>query len=122
MNEQAKSGHIVPKLNKSLILIGKICDANYTAVFTNKDIKISKSPIQIPENEILLTGHRDATNGLYITDLDNKNIHILQIKLIICKMLRPKIPSRFYIWKRLVQLYLHELKQFKKAFSIRGQG
>ena len=74
MNKQTKSGHIIPNLNKSLISIGKICYANYTAVFTNKDVRIIKSPIQIPKNETLPTGHRDATNGLYVTDLDNKNI------------------------------------------------
>ena len=66
MIEQAKSGHIVPKLNKSLISIGKICDANYTAVFTNKDVRISKAPIQIPENEILLTEHRNATDCKFL--------------------------------------------------------
>ena len=30
-----------------------------------------RSPLQIPENEILLTGHRNSTNGLYVTDLNN---------------------------------------------------
>lgn len=50
MNEQAISGHVILKLNMSLISIGKICDANYTAVFTNRYVKICKSPIQIPEN------------------------------------------------------------------------
>ena len=54
-----------------MISIGKVCDANYTAVFTNKDVKICKSPIQIPEHEILLTGHRNAKNGLYVTDFHN---------------------------------------------------
>ena len=46
IKEQEINGHIVPKLNKSLISIGKICDANYTAVFTNKDVRISKAPIK----------------------------------------------------------------------------
>ena len=71
MNAQATSGHVIPNLNKSLLSIGKFCDANYTAVFTNKDVKICKSPIQIPEHEILLTGHRNAKNGLYVTDFHN---------------------------------------------------
>ena len=71
MNAKANSAHIIPALNKSLLSIGKICDANYTAVFTNKDVKICKSPLNIPENDTLLTGHRDAQNGLYVMDLNN---------------------------------------------------
>ena len=71
MNAKAKSAHIIPALNKSLLSIEKICDANYTAVFTNKDVKICKSPLNIPENDTLLTGHRDAQNDLYVTDLNN---------------------------------------------------
>ena len=47
MNAKAKSAQIIPALNKSLLSIGKICDANYTAVFTNTDVKIYKSPLNI---------------------------------------------------------------------------
>ena len=71
MSNKATTAHVIPKLNKSLISIGKLCDANYTAVFTNKDVKICRNPIQIPQQDILLTGKRDATNGLYITQLQN---------------------------------------------------
>ena len=36
MDNNAISGHIIPSLNKSLLSIGKLCDSNYTAVFTKK--------------------------------------------------------------------------------------
>ena len=73
MDTKATSGHVIPTLNKSLISIGKLCDANYTAVFTNKDVKICKSSLQIPEHEILLTGYRNSINGLYGTDFNDNN-------------------------------------------------
>ena len=73
MDTKAKSGHVIPTLNKSLILIGKMCNANYTAVFTNKYVNICKSSLQIPEHEILLTGHKYSINGLYGTDLNDNN-------------------------------------------------
>jgi len=74
MENKATTGHVIPGLHKPLLSIGKMCDANYTAVFTNKDVKICKSSLQIPENDILLTGNRDETNGLYTTNLNSKHL------------------------------------------------
>ena len=70
MDNKAISGHVIPKLNKSLILIGKICDANYTAVFTSKDVKICSNLITIVDNNVVFTGHRNSSNGLYFEDLN----------------------------------------------------
>jgi len=50
MEDKATTGHVIPGLHKSLLSIGKMCDANYTTVFTNKDVKICKSSLQIPAN------------------------------------------------------------------------
>ena len=46
MDETATSGYVISILNKSLLSIGNICDANYTAVFTNKDVQICKTPLK----------------------------------------------------------------------------
>jgi len=75
MEDKATTGHVIPGLHKSLLSIGKMCDANYTVVFTNKNVTNCKSSLQIPENEILLTGKRDETNGLYTTNLNKRGSH-----------------------------------------------
>ena len=62
MDKNAICGHVIPTLNKSLLLIGKLCDANYTEVFTNKDV--SKNPVQIPDDNVVFMGHRNLSNGL----------------------------------------------------------
>ena len=76
MNKNAICGHVIPTLNKSLLLIGKLCDANYTAVFTNKDVKICTNPVQIPDDNVVFTGHRNFSNGLYFADLNAKQTHL----------------------------------------------
>ena len=76
MDNNAISGHIIPSLTKSLLSIGKLCDSNYTAVFTKNDVKICKTTLNIPTHEIILKGHRNPTNGLYITDIHNANVHV----------------------------------------------
>ena len=70
MDNNAISGHVIPTLNKSLISIGKICDANYMAVFTKKDVNICSKPIPIADNNVVFKGHRNYSNGLYFADLN----------------------------------------------------
>ena len=76
MDKNAISGHVIPALNKSLISIGKICDANYTAVFTRNNVKICTNPVQIPDNTVVFTGHRNFANGLYVANLNDKQTHL----------------------------------------------
>ena len=64
MDKNAIRGQVIPMLNKSLISIGKLCDVNYTAVFTNKDVKIRA-----------FTGYRNFSNGLYFADLNAQQMH-----------------------------------------------
>ena len=71
MNIKAKSAHIIPALNKSLLSIGKICDANYTPVFKKKSQNLQITS-KHTRKDTLLTGHQDAQNGLYVTDLNRK--------------------------------------------------
>ena len=75
MNNKAISNHVVPSLKKSILSIGKLYDSNYTAVFTKNDVKICKTSLNIPKQDIIFTGHRNATNGLHITDLHKANKH-----------------------------------------------
>ena len=62
-DKNAIRGHVIPTLNASLLSIGKLCDANYTAVFTNKDVKICTNPIPIANNNVIFTGQRNIANG-----------------------------------------------------------
>ena len=44
-------------------------------VFTNKDVKICSTPIIIKDNNVVFTGHRNYTNGLYYVDLNAQQTH-----------------------------------------------
>ena len=41
IDAKALNGHVIPSSNNSLISIEKFFDTNYTAVFTNKDVKFA---------------------------------------------------------------------------------
>ena len=55
----AQEAYIVPGMNKNLLSIGKLCDADCTAIFTKNMVQIKK------ENHVILEGQRNPTHGLW---------------------------------------------------------
>ena len=108
MDRKATSRHVIPTLNKSLISIGKMYDANNTVVFPNKDVKICKLSLEIPEHEILPKGHRNFFNGLYGTYLNDNNTKAHSAnKVDHMQNVTIKNSITFLYLKNLVQLQLH---------------
>jgi hypothetical protein len=63
LNEQARKAHVFEDLNKNLLSVGQLCDAEYDVKFTkHKEILHSN-------NNIVLTAKRDHTNGLWRSPL-----------------------------------------------------
>ena len=97
----------------------KIGSANYTAVFTNKDVKICKAPLNIPENDTLLTGHRDAQNGLYVTDLNNKYTTHTANNIVYIHNSTTKF-NHILIFSSLQSGYIHTNKCNQKSFFFQS--
>jgi hypothetical protein len=59
----ARQAYIVPGLhNCSLLSIGTLCDANYEVRFNKNDMLV------YDDDKCIMTGHRDATSGLWHVD------------------------------------------------------
>ena len=78
-SHKASQAHVIQGLNKSLLSIGKICDANYTAVFDKTSVKICKQSLHVPEETIVVRGQRNPTNGLWTTPLQQKQHELCKI-------------------------------------------
>jgi hypothetical protein len=61
----ARRAHIVPGLDHdcSLLSIGTLCDAGYTVTFDADHMKVND------DDQLILIGHRNASNGLWHVDL-----------------------------------------------------
>ena len=65
ISTKAQSSHVFNDITTSyLISMGQLCDDNCVAIFTKFDMKILK------DNQIIITGLRDRTNGLWNIPLD----------------------------------------------------
>jgi len=65
LHDFACTAHIYPKLQSaSLLSIGQLCDNDCTALFTKHDLKILNK-----HNNLILTGHRNLSDGLWDIDL-----------------------------------------------------
>jgi hypothetical protein len=79
----AKSSHILPGIHTSLVSVGKFCDANCFAVFTQDKVHIynsNEATQKLLDNleqkhEIALNGERDQTNGLWWTSLQKQQVN-----------------------------------------------
>lgn len=59
LTPEAKQAHVFPDLHKSLVSIGQLCDAGCTATFNKTSVTVHKN------NNIVVTGTRNTTNGLW---------------------------------------------------------
>ena len=106
MNNNAISGHVIASLNKSLTSIGKLCDSNYTAVFTTKDEKncIKHSIFQ---NRTLSSKDVEMRQMNFTSQFYIILPSMQRIKLIIYQMQQQKMQSHFYTWQHLLQRFQH---------------
>jgi hypothetical protein len=72
LRPDACRAHIVPGLDPgcSLLSIGTLCDAGYVVTFDAQCMHVHDA------DALILTGHRNATNGLWHVDLAAPTIHL----------------------------------------------
>jgi hypothetical protein len=69
-NHRARSAHIIHGLAKhSLLSCGQICDAGYKVLFNQGDAIVIDGQVQV-NGDIVMTGKRDHTTGLWTVPLD----------------------------------------------------
>ena len=66
----ARETYVVPGMNKNLLSIGKICDADCTAIFTKNTVTIHKN------DQVLLEGTRNPTHGLWEVPLPHNQCNM----------------------------------------------
>ncbi len=69
--ENAQQAHVYPDLKyKSLLLVGQLCDAGYTAVFTAEKVRIVPTQdVQITGTAAIIGKRNEQSDYLWVTDL-----------------------------------------------------
>ena len=85
----AKTGHVLPKLNSTLLSLGKFCDAGCTVHLNEKHININNN------DRTILTGWRTPHNGLWEIPFHPTQKTTLQHNNVVLPLSHPNIyPTR----------------------------
>ena len=64
---EAQKAHGFKEMDRSLILVPVLCDANCTVVFNKADVQVIKN------NKIIIEGARDTETNLWLMPLESNN-------------------------------------------------